>query len=204
MCIHVGATRHVCLTVFWMERLLFLVVSPAAVNQLPSQKYMIPRRMSGFQFQIYRTHTLQHASGVVIEGEMHVVHKGLSMVQVLEKPLRGWMVEDHDWPQGPMSVVDGSLYVMSHGFIYKQEKDKRKLVVSASEFRGKIGYAMTGLRGEIYVVGGVICPDLFNWDIKQTSDVDVLTIGGERPIWRRVAPMTQCRGTIRGCTQLRI
>ncbi|GAB4830404.1 hypothetical protein Ancab_020041 [Ancistrocladus abbreviatus] len=121
--------------------------------------------------------------GVVIKGKMRVVHEGLSMVQVLEKPLLGWTVEDHDWLQGPLSAVHGILCVISHGLIYKQEKERRKLVVSSSEFWGKIGYAMTGLGGEIYVGGGVICPDPFNWDIKQTLEVRVLTIGSDRPIW---------------------
>ncbi|RVW54737.1 F-box/kelch-repeat protein SKIP30 [Vitis vinifera] len=51
------------------------------------------------------------------------------------------------------------------------------MVVSASEFRRRIGFAMTGLRDEIYVIGGVIGPDRWNWDIKPLSDVDVLTIG---------------------------
>ncbi|GMH25801.1 hypothetical protein Nepgr_027644 [Nepenthes gracilis] len=143
-------------------------------------------------------------SGVVIRGKMHVIHRGLSMVQVMEGPSSGWTVEDYGWLQGPMSVVNDVLYVMSHGLIFKQERDRRKLVASASELRGKIGYAMAGLSGEIYVIGGVICPDRWNWDIKATSDVDVLTINGERPSWRRVAPMTRCRGTVLGCTQLRI
>ncbi|KNA23759.1 hypothetical protein SOVF_022230 [Spinacia oleracea] len=143
-------------------------------------------------------------SGVVIGGKMHVVHKGLSMVQVLESPCDGWVVEDHGWLQGPMAVVKGVLYVMTHGLIYKQEADKRKVVVSASEVRKRIGSAMIGVGGEIYVVGGVIGPDRSNRDIKPTSDVDVLTVGSERPNWRRVAPISRCRGTILGCTQLRI
>ncbi|XP_021764396.1 F-box/kelch-repeat protein SKIP30-like [Chenopodium quinoa] len=143
-------------------------------------------------------------SGMVIGGKMHVVHKGLSMVQVLERPADGWMVEDYGWLQGPMAVVNGVLYVMSHGLICKQESDKRKVIVSASEVRKRIGSAMIGLDGDIYVVGGVIGPDRCNRDIKPTSDVDVLTVGSERPNWRRVAPMSRCRGTILGCTQLRI
>ncbi|CAO2818904.1 unnamed protein product [Amaranthus hypochondriacus] len=143
-------------------------------------------------------------TGVVIGGKMHVVHKGLSMTQVLEKPTGGWLVEDHDWLQGPMAVVKGSLYVMSHGLIYKQESCKRKVIVSASEVRKRIGVAMIGLGGEIYVVGGVIGPDRCNRDIKPMSDVDVLTVGSERPIWRRVTPMSRCHGTILGCTLLKI
>ncbi|KAB1203308.1 F-box/kelch-repeat protein SKIP30 [Morella rubra] len=103
-----------------------------------------------------------------------------------------------------MAVVNGVLYVMSHGVIFKQEGNASKLVVSASEFRRRIGFAMIGLGDEIYVIGGVLGPDQWNWDIEQMSDVDVVTVGSERPTWRQVAPMTRCRGTIFGCTQLRI
>ncbi|GAB2282355.1 F-box/kelch-repeat protein skip30 [Dionaea muscipula] len=143
--------------------------------------------------------------GLVIGGKMHVIHKGFSKMQVLEKISSGWVVEDYSWLQGPMSVVNGVLYVMSNDLIFRQDGNNRsKPVASASEIRGKIGYAMTGLRGEIYVVGGVICPDRFSGSIKPSSDVDVLTICCERPVWRRVAPMSRCRGTIFGCTQLRV
>ena len=63
---------------------------------------------------------------------------------------------------------------------------------------------MIGLGDELYVIGGVIGPDRWNWDIKPLSDVDVLTLASERPTWRQAAPMTRCGGTILGCTQLRI
>ncbi|XWS36320.1 hypothetical protein CRYUN_Cryun20dG0075000 [Craigia yunnanensis] len=85
-----------------------------------------------------------------------------------------------------------------------KDKEVRKVVVSASEFRRRIGFAMTGLRDEICVIGGVIGPDRLNWDIKPMSDVDILTVGGDRPTWRQAAPMTKCRGTIFYCTQQRI
>lgn len=143
-------------------------------------------------------------SGVVIDNKMHVLHKGLSMVQVLDNVRQGWTVHDCYWLQGPMALVRGELYVMSHGLIYKQERETRKVVVSASEFRRRIGFAMIGLEDDIYIIGGVIGPERMNWDIKKVSDVDVLMIGSERPVWRRVAPMTRCRGTVFGCTQLRI
>ncbi|WCJ21560.1 Galactose oxidase/kelch repeat superfamily protein [Euphorbia peplus] len=143
-------------------------------------------------------------SGVVIGGKLHVLHKGLSTVQVLENASSGWSVEDYGWLQGPMAVVNGVLYVMSHGLICRQEGKMRKVVISASEFRRRIGFAMTGLRDEIYVIGGVIGPDRLNWEINPVSDVDILAVAGERPTWRQGAPMSRCRGTIRGCTQLRI
>ncbi|KAK6239182.1 hypothetical protein QUC31_004651 [Theobroma cacao] len=152
---------------------------------------------------LHRTHN-SACSGLVIGGKVHVLHKGLSTVQVLDHMGSGWTVEDYGWLQGPMAVVQGALYVMSHGLIFKQEKEVRKVVISASEFRRRIGFAMTGLGDEIYVIGGVIGPDRFNWDIKPMSDVDSWTVGGDRPTWRQAAPMTKCRGTIFGCTQLRI
>ncbi|KAM7256087.1 hypothetical protein ACFE04_011828 [Oxalis oulophora] len=152
---------------------------------------------------LHRTHN-SACSAIVISGKLHVLHKGWSTVQVLDQKELGWTVEDYGWLQGPMAVVQDSVYVMGHGLIFKQEKETRKVVVSASEFRRRIGFAMVGMGDEIYVVGGVIGPDRWNWDIKPMSDVDVLTTGGERPTWRQVSPMTRCRGTILGCTQLTI
>ncbi|KAK8635883.1 hypothetical protein V6N13_004596 [Hibiscus sabdariffa] len=148
-----------------------------------------------------RTHN-SACSGFVIGGKVHVFHKGLSMVQVLDHIGFGWTVEDYDRLQGPMAVVQGSLYVMCHGLIVKQEKEVSTEVILASEFRRRIGFAMTGLRDEIYLIGGVIGPDRFNRDIKPMSDVDIYSV--DRPTLRQAAPMTKCRGTIFGCTQLRI
>ncbi|GMI69354.1 hypothetical protein like AT3G63220 [Hibiscus trionum] len=152
---------------------------------------------------LHRTHN-SACTGLVIGGKMHVLHKGLSTVQVLDNVTSGWTAEDYGWLQGPMAVVQGALYVMSHGLIFKQEKDARKVAISASEFRRRIGFAMAALRDEIFVFGGLIGPDRFNWDIKPVSDVDILTTRGDRPTWRQAAPMTKCRGTIFGCTLLRI
>lgn len=152
---------------------------------------------------LHRTHN-SACSGLVVNGKVHVLHKGLSTVQVLESVKLGWAVKDYGWPQGPMAVVEDVLYVMSHGLVFKQEGDTWKTVASASEFKRRIGMAMTSLSEEVLIVGGVIGPDRLNWDIKPLSDVDVLTVGNDRPAWRRVAPMTRCRGTILGCTQLTI
>ncbi|XP_057460319.1 F-box/kelch-repeat protein SKIP30-like [Actinidia eriantha] len=152
---------------------------------------------------LYHTHNTA-CSGVVIGGKVHVLHKGLSTVQVLDDVDLGWTVRDYSWLQGPVAVVQGALYVMSDGLIFKQEIEARKVLVSASEFRRRIGFAMIGLGDDIYVIGGVIGPEYYNWDILKLSDVNVLTIGSDRPVWRQVASMTRCRGTILGCTQLRI
>lgn len=152
---------------------------------------------------LHHTHNTA-CSGVVIGGKVHVLHKGLSTVQILDGVKLGWTVQDYGWLQGPMAVVRGALYVMSHVFIFKQEIETRKVAVSASEFRRRIGFAMIGLGDDIYVIGGVIGPERWNSDIEKLSDVNVLTIGSERAIWRQAAPMTRCHGTILGCTQLRI
>ncbi|CAH1431787.1 unnamed protein product [Lactuca virosa] len=150
---------------------------------------------------LHHTHN-SACSGLVIDGQMHVVHKGLTTVQVLGRD--GWTVHEHSWVQGPMAVVKGSLYVMSHGVIYRQEKEVSKAVISASEFKKRIGFAMMGFGDDVYVIGGVIGPERWNCDIKKMSDVDVLTLGSERPVWRQAAAMTRCRGTILGCAELRI
>ncbi|XP_010552760.1 PREDICTED: F-box/kelch-repeat protein SKIP30 isoform X1 [Tarenaya hassleriana] len=153
---------------------------------------------------LHRSHN-SACSGLVIGGKVHVQHKGLSTVQVLDSVRMRWTVEEYGWAQGPMAVVKDEMYVMSHGVIMRQEeRERRRVVVSASEFRRRIGFGMMGLMEEVYVIGGVIGPDRFNGDINPLSDVDVLGVATDRPTWRRVAPMTRCRGTILGCTHLRI
>ncbi|KAH0847889.1 hypothetical protein HID58_091681 [Brassica napus] len=153
---------------------------------------------------LHRTHN-SACSGLVVKGKVHVLHKGLSTtVQVLESVKLGWDVREYGWPQGPMAVVEGVSYVLSHGVVYNEEDDDEtwKMVASASEFKPRIGMAMASLSGEVLLVGGVIGPDRDNWDIKQMLEVDVLTVGSDRPVWRKVAPVTKCRGTVLGCTQL--
>ncbi|XP_077240624.1 galactose oxidase/kelch repeat superfamily protein [Tasmannia lanceolata] len=154
---------------------------------------------------LHHTHN-SACSGVVIGGRVHVLHKGLSTVQVLENTEHRWAVEDYGGLQGPMAVVRGELYVLSHGLVFKQDREQRlrKVVSSASDFQSRIGFGMIGLGDELYVIGGVIGPGRWNLVIKLLSDVDVLAVGSERPIWRQVAPMTRCHGSILGCTLLRI
>ncbi|XP_057445421.1 F-box/kelch-repeat protein SKIP30-like [Lotus japonicus] len=139
-------------------------------------------------------------SGVMIGGKVHVLHKGLSTVQVLDNAGARWILEDCEWLQGPMAVVQDAVYLMSHGHIHKQEKDGMKVAVSTSKFGRRFWFAMIGLGDDLYVIGGLSCYD----GMKLLSDVDVLTLGTERPTWHQAAPMTRCRGIIRGCTQLRI
>ena len=79
-----------------------------------------------------------------------------------------------------------------------------KFISSALACSYKIGFAVVGLGNELYVIGGVIGPGRQNLDIQQFSNVDILSVKNERPIWRQATPMTRCRGTIVGCTILRI
>uniref|UniRef100_A0A1D1YY28 F-box/kelch-repeat protein SKIP30 n=1 Tax=Anthurium amnicola TaxID=1678845 RepID=A0A1D1YY28_9ARAE len=163
-------------------------------------------------------HTRDSAcSGLVINGKMHVLHKGISTVQILEDGGSRWAVEDHAWLQGSMAVVRGELYSMSvdrgelsvskHCAIAKHQNigmGKMVVVASASDFQSRIGYGMIGLGDELYVIGGLIGPGRMNQLIKSLADVDVLTVGSERPTWRQVAPMTHCHGSILGCTLMRV
>lgn len=152
-----------------------------------------------------RTHN-SACTAVVISGKVHVVHKGLSAVQIFEEAENRWLVMDYRWLQGPLAVVQGELYVLSHGLVFKQYMDRRefKVISSASDVQSRIGFAMIGLKNELYVIGGVIGPGRWNVIIKLLPDVDVLTVQTERPTWRQAAPMTRCQGTILGCTLLRI
>ncbi|XP_020580318.1 F-box/kelch-repeat protein SKIP30 [Phalaenopsis equestris] len=160
-------------------------------------------------------HTHTSASfGVVIDGKIHVLHKGLSAVQILDDGQQ-WRVVDFGWLQGPMAVVRDELYVLNGGFILKQrkgssqkEKDDNtlvdKLVSSSPEFRSRIGFGMIGLGDDLYVIGGVIGPGPTNQLIKQLRDVDVLSVNTKWPIWRQASPMTRCSGSILGCAVLKI
>ena len=80
----------------------------------------------------------------------------------------------------------------------------RKVISSALACSYKIRFAIVGLGNELYVIGGVIGPGQQNLDIQQLSDVDILSIKNERPIWCLATPMTRFRGTIVCCTVLRI
>nr|AAK13101.1 Putative protein [Oryza sativa Japonica Group] len=144
-------------------------------------------------------------SGLVIKGKMHVLHKGLPTVQILEDG-NAWAVEDYSWLQGPMAMVRGELYVLSNSCIMKQRgvNFPDKMVSCASEFQSRIGFGMIGLGDNIYLVGGVIGPGPRNQCIKPLSDVDILNVTSERPTWLPGSPMTHCRGSISGCALLRI
>lgn len=154
---------------------------------------------------------LQHShssacSGVVIGGKMHVLHKGLSTVQILEDGGKQWDVKDYGWLQGPMAVVHGEPYVLSNGCISKQcgQNLPDRVVSYVSDFQSRIGFGMIGVGDEIYMIGGVIGPGPRNQCIKQLSDVDALNVRSERPTWRPLSPMTHCCGSILGCAVLRI
>lgn len=154
---------------------------------------------------------LQHSHnsaccGLVFEGKLHVLHKGLSTVQIFESSEQRWRVEDYGWPPGPMAMVKEEFFVVNNGFIIRQHKPPSlsKVICTAPACLYKIGFAVIGLGNELYVIGGVIGPGRQNLDIQRLSDVDILSVKNERPIWRQATPMTRCQGTIVGCTVIRI
>eukprot|EP00252_Welwitschia_mirabilis_P023180 TRINITY_DN649_c0_g1_i2.p1 TRINITY_DN649_c0_g1~~TRINITY_DN649_c0_g1_i2.p1 ORF type:complete len:343 (-),score=60.12 TRINITY_DN649_c0_g1_i2:338-1366(-) len=140
-------------------------------------------------------------SGFVFEGKLHVLHKGLTTVQIFESSERKWIVEDYGWQQGPMAVVKGELFAVNNGSIIRQHKrpELNKIISPAPpDYLQRMGFRVIGVGSDFYVIGGVILP------FCTLSDVDVLNVKSERPIWRKVTPMTRCRGTIVGCTVLRL
>ncbi|KAK1272935.1 F-box/kelch-repeat protein SKIP30 [Acorus gramineus] len=146
-------------------------------------------------------------SGVVIGGKMHVFHKKLSTVQILDDEKDRWTVKDYGWPQGLMAVVRGELYVLSNGVVFKQdtgEQGVRREFPLPEDWGSRIGFGMIGLGDVIYVVGGVIGPARINLLLKLSSDVDVLNVQRAMPTWRKVKPMSRCRGSVFGCAVLTI
>ncbi|KAK1325209.1 F-box/kelch-repeat protein SKIP30 [Acorus calamus] len=144
-------------------------------------------------------------SGVVIGSKMHVFHKRLSLVQILEDGKDRWTVKDYSLPQGLMAVVRGELYVLNNVVVFKQdmgEQGARREFPLPEDLLSRIEFGMIGLEDAIYVVGGVIVrPNQF---IKLSSDVDVMNVRRVTPTWQKVKPMSQCRGNVLGCAVLTI
>lgn len=72
---------------------------------------------------MFDLHRVLLCTDVVIVGKVHILHKVLSIMQVLENIKLDWTVHDYGCFQGPMAVVKGKLYIKSHGLIYKQDRD---------------------------------------------------------------------------------
>ncbi|XP_038900158.1 F-box/kelch-repeat protein SKIP30-like [Benincasa hispida] len=144
--------------------------------------------------------------GLVIGGKMHIVYNGESTVQVFESSEIKWRVEDYGWLHGLKAVVGDSLYVMSltQGFVFKQDGPDWQVIVLATQFLRRIGMAVIGFRGELYMIGGVIHSNRGNGDLIKLSDVRVLNLRDEKPTWHCAAQMSRCQGTVLGCTELRI
>lgn len=142
--------------------------------------------------------------GLMIGGKMHIMYGGVSTVQVFDSLELKWRVEYYGWLPGHKAVVGGSLYTMSQGLVFKQEERGAQAVVSASQFVQRIGMAIVGFRGELYVIGGIVRPERFDGDLVKLSDVHVLKVRNEKPSWYCAAPTSRCSGTILGCTVLRI
>ncbi|CAN6439720.1 unnamed protein product [Victoria cruziana] len=150
-------------------------------------------------------HTCNSAcTGMVISGKLHVLHKGLTAMQVLEHLENRWLVMDNGWLQGPLAMVGEDLYVLSHGLIVQLQKQRKVVTAVANYFLSRIGFALIGQGDSLYLVGGVVGPGQLNVRIKPLPDVDVLDVKTDRPTWRQVSPMTRCRGTVVGSTLLSI
>ncbi|KAA8543260.1 hypothetical protein F0562_021245 [Nyssa sinensis] len=93
---------------------------------------------------LHHTHN-SACSGVVIRGKVHVLHKGLSTVQVLDNVRLAWTVQDCGWLQGPVAVVRGVLYVMSHSLIYKQEPESKKTSLAPGDSYDAVPWNNSGL-----------------------------------------------------------
>ncbi|KAF3774588.1 F-box/kelch-repeat protein [Nymphaea thermarum] len=150
-------------------------------------------------------HTCNSAcTGMVISGKFYVLHKGLSMVQVLEHRENRWLVEDEEWLQGPSAMVGGDLYVLHGGLIIRPVKPLMLVISIAFDFQSRIGFALIGQGQSLYLIGGVDGPGQWNVPIKLLSDVNVLNVKIRGSTWRQVSPMTRCHGTVVGSTLLTI
>lgn len=154
---------------------------------------------------IHNTHD-SICTGLMIGGEMHIVYKRVSKVQVFDSLELKWRIEDYGWLPRHKAVVGDSVYVMREGLIFKQDGRDSQVVASAAQFGGRMGLAMAmvGFKGKLYVIGGVIFPERFGQDFESLSEVHFLNLSDEKPTWHAVAPMTRCSGTVLGCTELRI
>lgn len=144
--------------------------------------------------------------GLVIGGKMHVIYNGVTTVQIFDSLEMKWRVEDYGWLAGRKAVVGDSLYVMTltRGFVVKQDGGDWQIIDSATQFLRRMGMAVVGFRGDLYMIGGVIPSNRAGGDLTKLSDVHVLKLRDEKPTWYCAAQMSRCHGTVLGCTELRI
>jgi hypothetical protein len=104
-----------------------------------------------------------------------------------------------------MAVVSSELYVVRHGLASREQKQPPfwKLLSSWPECMRRISFGVIGLGSDLYVIGGVI-PRPNRSDILQLNDVDICNVESENPKWRKGASMTLCKGTVLGCTTVKL
>ncbi|KAL1816696.1 hypothetical protein ACET3Z_019270 [Daucus carota] len=146
--------------------------------------------------------------GVVVRRKLHVVHRQLSAMQVLDKETRVWTLSRCPWRNYPRAVIGNDVYVMCNEEFYheSQVREKKEPKFTAVGYNKISGFAVTSLGNRIYLVGGYgMRGDIFNSEIYELSDVTILTPSLQEP-WalHHASPMTRCRGTILGCTPLRM
>lgn len=146
--------------------------------------------------------------GVVVREKMHVVHKGLATVQILDNKAQVWTVSECPWRNYQLAVVGDEVYVLLGEKIYHENQvgHEKQLKFTAYGYNRRSGFAMSGLGNNIYLIGGNESRGhIFSTQKYESPDVTVLTLSLEEP-WalHKAKPMTRCRGTILGCTPLRI
>ncbi|KAK1399063.1 F-box/kelch-repeat protein SKIP30 [Heracleum sosnowskyi] len=147
--------------------------------------------------------------GVVVREKMHVVHKELSTVQILDNGTQVWTVsESLNWRNYPLAAVGDEVYVLCDEKIYHENQvgHEKQLKFTAYGYNKKSGFAMSSLGNSIYLIGGnELRGNIFNNSKYESPDVTVLTLSLEEPCaLHKAKPMTRCRGTILGCTPLRV
>lgn len=146
--------------------------------------------------------------GVVVREKMHVVHKELATVQILDNDTQVWTVSECPWRNYPLAVVGDEVYVMCCEKIYHENQvgHEKQLKFTAFGYTKRSGFAMSSLGNSIYLIGGnELRGNIFRTVKYESPEVTILTLSLEEP-WalHKAKLMTRCRGTILGCTSLRM
>ncbi|KAL8148904.1 F-box/kelch-repeat protein SKIP30-like [Apium graveolens] len=145
--------------------------------------------------------------GAVVREKMHVLHKELPTVQILDNETQVWTVSESSWRNYPLAVVGDDVYVMCGEKIYHENQvgGEKQRKFTASGYKSKSGFGMSSLGNSIYLIGGnELRGKIFRTQKYESPGVAVLTVSlEERWALHEAKPMTHCRGTILGCTPLR-
>ncbi|KAH7443360.1 hypothetical protein KP509_02G031000 [Ceratopteris richardii] len=145
-------------------------------------------------------------SGAVLEGKVYVIHKEVPLTQVYDASHNKWMVVDCFLSQGPMGTVNGELYVIFNGIVSREHTSPalKRTICSWPSWYRRVGFGVAGLKGELYVVGGVTLPRQGDHDLEPLQEVWICRVDGEWPCWRPGVSMTLSKGTVVGCVVLRL